>query len=158
MNKMHEIRTLKVVRLAIMKTRACACMAPRLNALARVDDSREPSELPYADIDRVHCRELTYNDFFSKYMLSNRPVIIQGLTEMWKSKKNWTRIRNGKEEPNPDAFSELFGDDVVPVHMQHQKGFATARPVKRESTVSEYASWWHENHENGQKHDASFIF
>ena len=77
---------------------------------------------------------------------------------MWKPKQIWTRIQNGKEEPNLDALSGFFGDDVVPVHVQYQKGIATARPVKWESTVSEYASWWHENHVNGQKHDTSLHY
>ena len=40
------------------------------------DDLRELLEQTYANIDHVHCWELTYEDLFLKYMLFNRPVII----------------------------------------------------------------------------------
>jgi hypothetical protein len=116
------------------------------------DDDNIDDELnrSYAGIERVCCRDLSYKDFFSKFMLPNRPVIIQGLTETWGSKLRWTKMKNGREEPNLDYLCEQFGEDVAAVHVQHQRGFTTARPEKREQSVSEYASWWHQHEENGE--------
>ena len=111
------------------------------------DDDERPDDLPADSIDRIHCRDLTYSDFFSRYMLPNRPVIIQGLTESWKSKKEWTVFKHGREEPNLEYLSQHFGNDVAPVHEQQQGGFTLARPQKQEETLSEYAEWWYEHEE-----------
>lgn len=114
------------------------------------DDNDEEEHPSYVGIDRVCCRDLSYKDFLSRFMLPNRPVIIQGLPETWGSKVKWTKMKNGGEEPNLDYLREHFGDDIAPVHVQHQQGFTTVRPEKREESVSEYASWWHNHEENNE--------
>uniref|UniRef100_A0A1B0DNP0 Jumonji domain-containing protein 4 n=1 Tax=Phlebotomus papatasi TaxID=29031 RepID=A0A1B0DNP0_PHLPP len=41
-------------------------------------------------IDRIHCEEISYSEFFSNYMLKNIPVIITSISDHWPCTK-WTR-------------------------------------------------------------------
>lgn len=106
-------------------------------------------------IDRIHCKNLSYDDFASKYMHANVPVIIQGLTDDWKASTLWTHERDGKVVPNLDYFRDNFGEDVVPVHEQLRAGFAVTRPVSRDMTVSDYSEWWSEHHQELTKREGS---
>ncbi len=42
-------------------------------------------------IERIHCKDLTVEDFNNKYQKANKPIIIQGLDETcFPIKKYWT--------------------------------------------------------------------
>ena len=100
-----------------------------------VDQTRE--------IERRHCRDLDYNDFVSTFMIPNQPVIIGGLMEGWRATQEWASADNhGISRPNLQRLADLFGNDIVPVHVQARGGFTTNRPKKVEMTLAEYANWW----------------
>jgi len=103
--------------------------------------------------------DLSYNEFLNIYMSNNEPVLIDGLTENWKVRREWVNISNDNvnensaiiEKPDLLKISHLFGEDVVPVHIQKGISFSqqfsssTRTNRKVEMTVSEYAKWWYNN-------------
>lgn len=51
---------------------------------------------------------ITYEEFFEKYLIGNKPCIIsQEMTKNWKSVQNWVDSKNGK--PNFNYLKENFG-------------------------------------------------
>ena len=42
------------------------------------------------NIQRVHCSEISVEEFASKFELSKTPVIIQGLCDAWEARKLWS--------------------------------------------------------------------
>lgn len=51
---------------------------------------------------------ITYEEFFEKYLIANKPCIIsQELTKNWKSVQNWVDSKSGK--PNFNYLKENFG-------------------------------------------------
>lgn len=50
--------------------------------------------------------EFSYNDFFCKYLIPNKPCIIQSnATKNWFCRNNWVK----NEAPNFQLLQELFG-------------------------------------------------
>jgi hypothetical protein len=98
-------------------------------------------------IDRIHRKDISYDDFVSKYMHPNVPVIIQGLCDDWKAKSQWVRQMDGKGVPNLEYLRDTFGADVAPVHEQLRSGFTATRPLQKKMNVSEYADWWNSHQE-----------
>jgi hypothetical protein len=96
----------------------------------------------HSGIDRIHRKDISYDDFVSKYMQKNVPVIIKGLCDDWKAKSKWVRQIDGKGVPNLEYLRETFGADVVPVHEQLRSGFTATRPLQKKMDVFEYAEWW----------------
>jgi hypothetical protein len=100
------------------------------------------------DIDRVHCSNLSYASFCEKFMDRNRPVMIGGLTDNWKSRKCWVRSDGS---PDMDYISDNFGACTAPVFEQSCSGFTVARPVLKEMSIRDYAMWWDEHHRREQE-------
>jgi hypothetical protein len=114
------------------------------------NDNREHNtgycESPNTSIDTYHWSDLSYADFFHRYMLPNRPVIIQGLAEHWKATSAWTSEDHREKVPNLEYLATLFGESVAPVHVQSSPGFTPSRPVQQDTTVMDYAIWWKHHH------------
>jgi hypothetical protein len=102
-------------------------------------------------IDRVDCKDLSYDDFVEKYMRPNQPVVIQGLTKGWRAVSDWT-----KEDglvPNLQNLSDRFGKDVCQVYEQVTSGFSEARPSLQTMSLAEYADWWELYHSSTETED-----
>ncbi|KAG7964933.1 hypothetical protein I3843_09G197900 [Carya illinoinensis] len=63
-------------------------------------------------IEKVNAKELIYSEFVLKYMEKNQPVVMMGLMDNWKARKDWV-FDNGK--PNLQFFSTHFGNSRVQV-------------------------------------------
>uniref|UniRef100_A0A7S3G240 JmjC domain-containing protein n=1 Tax=Palpitomonas bilix TaxID=652834 RepID=A0A7S3G240_9EUKA len=61
-------------------------------------------------IERVHCRDLTVEDFVEKYEKRGRPVIIKGIADGWPAMERWTLERLEKEYRN-EIFKVGEDDD-----------------------------------------------
>ena len=54
----------------------------------------------------INADEISYNDFFLKYLIANKPCIIQSnATKNWPCRKDW--IQN--DAPNFNFLKKLFG-------------------------------------------------
>jgi hypothetical protein len=42
------------------------------------------------NIPRVHCDDLSVEDFIEKYQIPNKPVIIEGLADDWPAMSKWS--------------------------------------------------------------------
>jgi hypothetical protein len=102
-----------------------------------VPSSKDASD---ASIDHVHCKDLSYETFCDAYMLQNRPLIIDGLTDAWDCRLRWVRPKDGK--PDMKYISDTFGSCRAPVFEQASQGFSLSRPVSTEMTVGDYCKWW----------------
>lgn len=117
------------------------------------DDANKEEQFAGASsflIEVCRSSELSYEEFFSRYMLPNRPVIIQGLAVGWKATTSWTMPSSGGKQmrmvPNLEYLERTFGSCVAPVHVQSRPGFTPTRPIKQEMTMAEYADWWKNHH------------
>ena len=108
------------------------------------DCSNSPeNEIHGAKIPRVHCRDMSYERFTTKFMHPNLPVIINGLTDSWKASRDWVyKDKDGRAIPNIEYLAREFGSDKIPVYVQEQKGFGQTRPSLNDMTVEEYVVWW----------------
>ena len=107
------------------------------------------------EIERRHCESLDYHDFVSTYMMTNQPVLIDGIAEQWGATREWVMhvlhdddgvaVSTGSK-PNLHRLEELFGQDLAPVYVQSRAGFTINRPRKDDMTLSEYAQWWERHH------------
>ncbi|XP_033228054.1 2-oxoglutarate and iron-dependent oxygenase JMJD4 isoform X2 [Belonocnema kinseyi] len=85
----------------------------------------------------INIDEISYNDFFSNYLIANKPCIIQSnATKNWPCKKDW--IQNGA--PNFTLLKQLFGDCTVPV-ADCNKRFYNSQD-KDEMTINDYLNYW----------------
>lgn len=121
-------------------------------------------EIEKEGIDRVHWKDLSYQEFCDQYMFPNRPVIIQGLAQGWNATTQWTTMTihtDGYGEndddtshvvvvPNLPFLAHIFGSDVVSVQEQAVAGFVTGnvidRPQPQTMKLEDYAQWWQDYH------------
>lgn len=95
--------------------------------------------------DRVHRNDLTYNEFFRKYLRPNIPVIVTGIATEWEC-SNWARLRadttnNNNCDINFDYLKQQIGADVrVPVANCHREYFNSHE--KLELGFHEYIDYW----------------
>ena len=81
---------------------------------------------------------LSYEEFWLKYMLANKPVIIRGVTRTWKASREWVKPEGGIDD---DLLVEYFGQALVWV--THCKESAGKVPGEREQwTFREYMKYW----------------
>lgn len=65
------------------------------------EDSRVPDT-----IERIEESKVTYNDFFSKYLICNKPCIVNSqATENWACRRDWVL----NDAPNFEVLRTLFG-------------------------------------------------
>lgn len=71
-----------------------------------LDSTISPNLESDCELDSSINVDLSYNSFFCKYLIPNKPCIIQSnVTKDWLCRKNW--IQNGT--PNFSLLHELFG-------------------------------------------------
>lgn len=90
------------------------------------------------EIVKINCSQLTYDDFFRKYMLANRPLIINGIATNWQC-NNWI---NNKSDVKID-FEYLQGKIAtmeVPV-ADCQKQYQNAH-VKLDLDFYKFLDYW----------------
>ena len=79
-----------------------ALKLPQWQRYSFVDSSLCKDSLNTIDceIPRVHCSQLSLDDFVVKYEKACEPVCIQGLTQDWKATENWTMEALGERFRN----------------------------------------------------------
>ncbi|XP_012274653.1 jmjC domain-containing protein 4 [Orussus abietinus] len=80
---------------------------------------------------------LTYNEFFFKYLIGNKPCVIDSkITDDWASRSNFTL----NDAPNFEFLRRVFGNAVVPV-ANCNKEYYNAQ-MKQSMTINEYIDYW----------------
>lgn len=69
------------------------------------------------EIERVNGKELSYESFVDNYLKKNKPVVLTGLMDDWRSCRDWVK-EDG--QPNLQFFSTHFGKSIVQV-ISHPK-------------------------------------
>ncbi|XP_067119576.1 2-oxoglutarate and iron-dependent oxygenase JMJD4 [Centruroides vittatus] len=83
--------------------------------------------------------EITYEEFFLKFMCANRPCKFSSkFTDNWKSRKLW--INNDDDKPNFDYLQREFGDSLAPVADCSIKLYNSH--CKEDMSVKNYISYW----------------
>ncbi|KAK2993203.1 hypothetical protein RJ640_005171 [Escallonia rubra] len=88
-------------------------------------------------VEKVNGKELTYSDFVQRYLLTNRPVILTGLMDDWRSCKDWV-LDDGR--PNLPFLSSHFGNSKVQVADCGSRDFTDQKRI--EMSVSEFIEHW----------------
>ncbi|EFN85605.1 JmjC domain-containing protein 4 [Harpegnathos saltator] len=80
---------------------------------------------------------VTYNDFFSEYLIRNRPCIISSqATENWPCRREWVL----EDAPNFEMLRTSFGHSVVPVADCNRKFYNSQ--FKDDMSVGSYLDYW----------------
>lgn len=90
-------------------------------------------------IDKFHCDNLTYNDFFRNYMLRNRPLIIFGISDNWECSSDWVKYDDEKRLNGKIDFDNLkekiLKESIVPV-------INCKNQAKLEMNFDNFLSYW----------------
>lgn len=82
---------------------------------------------------------LSYDEFFTRYLVPNRPCIFTSrTTEKWSCRRQW--VLDGT--PDIDALSLLFGDCIVPVADCNKKYYNAQ--FKDDMKMGDYLDYWTE--------------
>ncbi|XP_057804465.1 arginine-specific demethylase JMJ20 [Salvia miltiorrhiza] len=97
-------------------------------------------------VEKVNGKELSYAEFVEKYLDKNQPVILTGLTDDWRARKDWV---SGDGKPNLRFFSDQFGGSRVQVADCAKREFTDQKRL--EMSVSEFIEIWinSSNSDNG---------
>ena len=88
-------------------------------------------------VPTVRCEDLSPEAFRAEFMSKNLPVMISGLTDDWRARREWV-TKNG--QPDVVAMAERFGDaKVLVVDCDEQIDTDLKR---REMPFREFAGWW----------------
>lgn len=103
-----------------------------------VEDFTENVEPENSKCDQIEsvCCDVSYNDFFKKYLCRNEPCIIKQITNEWNCQKLWSN--NGK--PCLSYLESNYGNSAVPVANCDEKYFNSQAKVSM--TLSEYSNYW----------------
>ncbi|KAJ9577233.1 hypothetical protein L9F63_006207 [Diploptera punctata] len=87
----------------------------------------------------IESDDISYNEFFTKYLCKNLPCILQiKATKNWKSVNEWTL----NKKPNFTYIAEKFGSAAVPVANCDEKYYNAQK--KSDSSLSDYLIYWRE--------------
>ena len=96
------------------------------------------SRFPSCDaVPTVRCEDLSPEAFRAEFMAKNLPVMITGLTDDWRARREWV-TKDG--QPDVVAMSELFGDAKVLVVDCDEEIDTDLK--RREMPFREFARWW----------------
>ena len=96
------------------------------------------SRFPSCDaVPTVRCEDLSPKAFRAEFMAKNLPVMITGLTDDWRARREWV-TKDG--QPDVVAMSELFGDAKVLVVDCDEEIDTDLK--RREMPFREFARWW----------------
>lgn len=94
------------------------------------------------DIISFENDDVSYNEFFNKYLYRNRPCILEiTAAKYWKSVIEWTVDRR----PNFSYIAEKFGSAAVPVANCDEKYYNVQK--KSDSLLGDYLSYWRDYNE-----------
>jgi hypothetical protein len=109
------------------------------------------SETLYQNIESVpKVEDLTYDEFFSKYLVRNMPVIVgQKLLENWRAFKEWKTEEN---RINFNHLEEYFGEYEVPVvETDNSQGYFEQRRTTMK--FSQFIQYWRDVMSDGDSID-----
>lgn len=76
----------------------------------------------YKNLKKIECidsQELSYGDFYNKFLLQQIPCVIRGLSKEWGCSKNWFR----NNQVNFEYIAEKLGHRKVPIRNCSKKVF-----------------------------------
>nr|BAN21255.1 hypothetical protein [Riptortus pedestris] len=104
-----------------------------LDSLPNIENGSNSSSESFQTFQK---NEISYSQFFEKYLYRNEPCVIRGITDDWPSQQLW--IHHGK--PNIDYLETNYGTSMVPVANCEERYFDSQ--AKTCMTLSEYAAYW----------------
>eukprot|EP00897_Mesotaenium_endlicherianum_P003685 jgi/Mesen1/3344/ME000191S02481 len=88
-------------------------------------------------VPRVAYSSIGYEHFFTKYMTANMPVVITGVTDTWRARREWVTADGA---PNLEALKALFGCSHVQVADCGEQEFTDQRRLS--ATLAEFVDYW----------------
>ncbi len=93
-------------------------------------------------IPTVHADDLTYDEFFRRYLIPNYPVVVQGVTSEWNAARDWV---TGSGSPDVIAMARSLPRHACAPVVGVWADDAT-RTTSKQTSVRDYAKWWAERH------------
>ncbi|XP_071873753.1 jumonji domain containing 4 [Bombus fervidus] len=96
---------------------------------------------------------ITYDDFFSKYLMENKPCIFKpNITENWSCKRQW----NLDGAPDFDVLDISFGDCIVPV-ADCKKRYYNSQS-KDDMKMKDYLDYWMDYVKNNYSDSMALLY
>ncbi|XP_021311059.1 jmjC domain-containing protein 4 isoform X2 [Sorghum bicolor] len=107
-------------------------------------------------VERVDGASLSYAEFVRRFMASNRPVVLTGLTSSWRACKDWTLSGPGdRRRPNLGFFTENFPSPLVQVADCSSRDFTDQKRL--EMSMQEFIDHWVRGAHRGSS-DGSLLY
>lgn len=117
-----------------------------------IDDFPLPS---INSIDEVNVKDLSYNYFFSQYMVKNVPIVITGIADRWDC-MNWVKHDSSSFHINFDYLQKKI-DAELKVPIAHCDKVYFNSHEKSEMMFSEFLIYWKQNVENKDENDLLYL-
>jgi hypothetical protein len=102
-------------------------------------------------VPRISAQSLTVGEFYDRFMIPNRPVIITGVLADSKAAKDWI---DASGAINAEFFSERFGETEITVHNCSRK--VMGRMKTKSMTIADYMQTW--NCKQKQKEQSNLFY
>ena len=79
---------------------------------------------------------LTYNQFFEEYLLTNKSSIIKNISDDWPATKNWVKLGS----PNFEYLESKYGRETVTIYDCDKKYYNSQETST--GTFSDYVNYW----------------
>uniref|UniRef100_A0A7S0UNS9 JmjC domain-containing protein n=1 Tax=Polytomella parva TaxID=51329 RepID=A0A7S0UNS9_9CHLO len=109
-----------------------------------------PSPSPrgsYFQIERRHVDSFSYEEFWTQYLLLNKPVLIEGITKDWQAAKEWVDPETWGL--NIDALERIAPVDAV-VRVTETNGELASYGDCSTMPLREYTAWWRTHKAKGE--------
>ena len=107
----------------------------RADGSGKAGDAEGPVRLACED-----CSELTREQFWQRYMIPNRPVLLRGVGGCgWRAQREWV---TDEGLVNTKYLREHFGRSSITVHNTARKAIGADQCAKRDITISHFLDWW----------------
>lgn len=117
-------------------------MEIEIESVVESDDKQE-HDRDFIEIPRIHCDELTYSQFFHRFMSKNLPVVIKGIKLKTETSAGW--FEEGKL--HLERLQEVLGNHEVPVANCSKQYFDSHEKIQMK--FGDFVNYW-----NGERSTA----
>lgn len=111
----------------------------KLENVLKMPKHQQPSEnIPVVD------KNISFNDFFEQYLLTNQPCIIKNVADEWKSTKHW--ITKNRTAVNFKYLRNKYSSEEVLTYDCNSKFYNSHKTEK--TLFGKYLQYWEEYKEN----------
>ena len=120
-----------------------------------LDKHFEPSFPTVDKIEEKHVENLSYNEFFDRFMVKNIPVLITGIADQWEC-MNWTTKSTNNRVNFEYLAKKIDNTQIVPIANCNKVYFNSHE--KCEMPFKEFLDYWQKRQDAPEENAAKDLF